>query len=460
MSSRSHFPRDFVWGVAAASYQIEGAAYEGLKGPSVWDEFCKREGVIANNDTGETACDHFHRYEEDVAIMSELGYPYYRLSINWPRVLPDGTGKVYAEGLDFYDRLIDTLLSKSITPYVTLFHWEYPQALLDRGGWLNPDSPKWFAEYTRVIVDKLSDRVQNWITLNEPQCFFLLGHMEGIHAPGLRMPVKEILAMAHHCFLAHGESVKIIRENAKTKPRIGLAMVGSVLLPHTPSLQDIEAAKEATFGFHGKPRSLWSAGLWFDPMLLGRYPDAFYETYQDLVPDIHPEDFRIIAQPIDFLGLNIYKSAQVRMGPDGMPEIVPYKTGMPRAFNGWEITPRSLYWGPRFYYERYRLPIYITENGIANQDWVSLDGKVHDPQRIDYLRRYLLELDHALADGVNVAGYFQWSILDNFEWAEGYDKRFGLVYVDFETQKRTIKDSAWWYANVIKTNGESLFDGI
>lgn len=458
--SRSHFPPDFVWGVAAASYQIEGAAYEGLKGPSVWDEFVKKEGAIANRDIGDTACDHFHRYEEDVAIMSELGYPVYRLSINWPRVIPAGTGKVYTDGLDFYDRLIDTLLAKNITPYVTLFHWEYPQALQEKGGWLNPDSPKWFAEFTQVIVDKLSDRVHNWITINEPQCFLVLGHYDGVHAPGLKMPVKDILSMAHHVFIAHGEAVKVIRSSARTKPHIGLAMVGSTFIPFTDTPEDIEAARQALFGFHGRSEGLWSAGLWFDPMLLGKYPEAYYQAYGDQIPDIRPEDLQTMAQPIDFLGLNIYTSPQVRKGPGGQPEIVPYKTGMPRAHNGWPVTPKSLYWGPRFYYERYKLPIYITENGLANQDWVSLDGKVHDPQRIDYLRRYLLELDRAIADGVNVKGYLQWSILDNFEWAEGYDKRFGLIYVDFETQKRTVKDSARWYANVIKTNGEALFEGI
>ncbi|HOQ76062.1 MAG TPA: GH1 family beta-glucosidase [Thermoclostridium sp.] len=458
--SRSHFPADFVWGVAAASYQIEGAAYEGLKRPSVWDEFCRKEGVIANNDSGEVACDHFHRYEEDIAIMSSLGYPTYRFSINWPRVIPKGTGQVYADGLDFYDRLVDTLLSKNITPYVTLFHWEFPQALQDKGGWLHPDSPKWFAEYTRVIVDKLSDRVRNWITLNEPQCFILLGHYEGTHAPGLKMPVKEILAIAHNVFLAHGESVKVIREEAKTLSRIGLAMIGRTFIPHSLSPQDIEAARQAIFDFDGMEHGLWSNGLWFDPMLLGRYPEGYYSTFGDLVPAIGPDDFEVMAQPIDFLGLNIYQAPFVRMGPDGKPEMVPLKTGAPRANNGWPVTPQSLYWGPRFHYERYRIPIYITENGLANQDWVSLDGRVHDPQRIDYLRRYLLELDRAIADGTGVKGYFQWSILDNFEWAEGYDKRFGLVYVDFETLKRTVKDSAYWYSNVIKTNGEALYEGL
>ena len=458
--SRSHFPSDFVWGVAAASYQIEGAAYEGLKGPSVWDEFCRKEGVIANNDTGEVACDHFHRYQEDIAIMSRLGYPAYRFSINWPRVLPSGTGHVYAGGLDFYDRLVDALLSKNITPYVTLFHWELPQALQDKGGFLNPDSPKWFAEFTRVIVDKLSDRVKNWITLNEPQCFTLLGHHSGTHAPGLKMPLKDLLVVAHNIFLAHGQSAKVIRGEAKTTPHIGLAMVGTVSLPHTRNPADIEAARQATFGFSGRDNSLWSAGFWFDPMLLGRYPDDFYSTYGNPVPEFGPEDLKVMAQPMDFIGLNIYQAPYVRMGPDGKPEMIPFKTGAPRACNGWPVTPQSLYWGPRFYYERYKLPIYITENGLANQDWVSLDGRVHDPQRIDYLRRYLLELDRAIADRTEVKGYFQWSILDNFEWAEGYDKRFGLVYVDFETLERTIKDSALWYSNVIKTNGDALYEGI
>jgi len=458
--SRSHFPEGFVWGVAASSYQVEGAAFEGLKGPSVWDEFCRKEGAIANDDTGEVACDHFHRYREDIDIMSRLGYPAYRFSINWPRVIPAGTGKVYAEGLDFYDRLVDALLDKNITPYVTLFHWEYPQALQDRGGWLNPDSPKWFAEFTRVIVDKLSDRVQNWITLNEPQCFIILGHHTGIHAPGLKMPLKDILAMAHNTFLAHGESAKVIRCEAKTKPHIGLAMAGAFSIPHTQSTADIEAAKQATFGFSGREGSLWSAGLWFDPMLLGRYPDDYYGAYGDLIPGIGPDDFKIMAQPIDFLGLNIYQATCVRMGPGGKPEPVPYKRGMPRTNIGWPVTPQCLYWGPRLFHERYRVPIYITENGLANQDWVSLDGRVHDPQRIDYLRRHLLELDRAIADGTVVKGYFQWSILDNFEWADGYDKRFGLVYVDFETLERTVKDSAFWYSKVIRTNGEALYEGI
>lgn len=456
--SRSHFPEGFVWGTASSSYQIEGAAYEGLKGPSVWDEFCRRPGAIANGDTGDVACDHYHRYEEDVDIMARLGYRAYRFSVNWPRVLPDGTGRVYSEGLDFYDRLVDKLLSRNITPYVTIFHWEFPYALMKKGGWLNPDSPRWFAEYTQVIVDRLSDRVRNWITINEPQCFIVLGHYSGIHAPGLRMTVKDVLTIIHNCFLAHGEAVKVIRGRAKTKPTIGLAMASRPSIPCTQSKEDIDAAREALFGISGQEGGLWSSALWCDPLLLGRYPDDYYETYKDLIPEIKPGDFETMAQPIDFLGLNIYSGSYVSMGPDRKPMVVPYRTGMPKAVNGWAVTPESLYWGPRLYYEHYRIPIYITENGIANQDWVSLDGKVHDPQRIDYLQRYLMELDRAIADGTDVRGYFQWSILDNFEWADGYDKRFGLVYVDFKTRERIIKDSAWWYANVIRTNGGALFD--
>lgn len=456
--SLSHFPKDFIWGVAASSYQIEGAAYEDGKGLSVWDTFCKRDGVIHNGDNGDVACDHYHLYHEDINIMSELKVPAYRLSLCWPRILPDGVGTVNQKGLDFYDRLIDSLLEKNIVPHITLFHWDFPQALLDRGGWLHPDSPKWFNEYTQVAVDKFSDRVKHWMTLNEPFCHVMLGHKNGYHAPGLKLTDKEILQIIHHTYLAHGESVKTIRSRAKLDPLVGIAMVGSPALPETESDSDIEAARQAMFTMKGDGGDLWNAALWFDPFLLGKYPEGYERVFESILPHIGPDDMKTMAQPLDFLGLNIYQSGMVRMGKNG-PEGVSYKPikGMPKSNMDWPVTPKGLYWGPRFFYERYKVPVYITENGLANQDWVFMDNKVHDPQRIDFLQRYLTELDRALKEGIDVKAFMQWSLLDNFEWAYGYDKRFGLVHVDFQTQKRTVKDSALWYSSVIKSNGGALF---
>ncbi len=454
----SHFPKNFIWGAAASSYQIEGAAYDDGKGPSVWDQFCKKEGTIHNGDNGDSACDHYHRFKEDIHLMDQLNIPAYRLSISWPRVLPEGIGSVNQKGLDFYDRLVDSLLEKKITPHVTLFHWDFPQALMDKGGWLQEESPVWFEEYTRIIADRLSDRVSHWMTLNEPFCHVMLGHKTGYHAPGLKLPDRDILKILHNIYLAHGRSVLALRSCAKINPQIGIAMVGSPAIPHTEDPGDIEAARQAMFCLKGDGGDLWNMGLWFDPLLLGRYPEGYEEIFAPILPDISPDDMKIICQPLDFLGLNIYQSGRVRMGKEG-PEAVPnfLIKGMPKSNMGWPVTPEGLYWGPRFFYERYKTPIYITENGLANQDWVFLDGKVHDPQRIDFLTRYLLQLNRALQEGIDVRAFMHWSLLDNFEWAYGYDKRFGIIHVDFQTQKRIIKDSGYWYSTLIGTNGRSLF---
>lgn len=455
----SYFPDHFIWGVATASYQIEGAAYEDGKGLSVWDQFCKKEGAILYGDNGDIACDHYHHYAEDIQLMSQLIIPAYRFSLSWPRILPEGTGHINQKGLDFYDRLVDSLLEKNITPHVTLFHWDYPQALLDKGGWLHPDSPLWFEEYTRVVVERLSDRVEHWMTLNEPFCHIFLGHKTGEHAPGFKLSDKDILQIIHNTYLAHGRSVLALRSLARRKPRVGIAMVGSPVLPATESPEDIEAARQAMFNLKGDGSDLSTIGLWFDPLFLGKYPEGYEKVFAGVLPDIGPEDMKIMSQPLDFLGLNIYYSGRVRMGKDG-PEGIPETLGMgrPRTTMNWPITPEGLYWGPRFFYERYKLPIYITENGMANLDWVYADGKVHDPQRIDFLTRYLLQLNRALSEGVDVRAFMHWSLLDNFEWAFGFDRRFGLIHVDYQTQKRTLKDSAYWYSTLIQTNGRSLFN--
>ncbi len=448
------FSRDFVWGSAAASYQIEGAAYEDGKGLSVWDMFCQKPGTVWNAQSGDVACDHYHRYKEDVGIMQEIGLQAYRLSISWPRVIPEGTGATNAKGLEFYDRLIDELLTANIIPYITLFHWDYPYELYCRGGWLNPESPDWFAEYTKVIIDRLSDRVTHWFTLNEPQIFIGHGHLLGTHAPGDRLGMAQVLRAAHNTLLAHGKAVQVIRSSAKTSSLVGYAPAGSPRVPATERPEDIQAAQQATFSVTQK--SCYNNAWWMDPVFLGKYPEDGLKLYGKDVPDIREGDMETICQPLDLFGVNIYQGQKVCAGQTGQPEDVPLATGYAQTAFHWPVTPDALYWGPKFFWERYKLPVIITENGMSNVDWLALDGKVHDPQRIDFLTRYLCELQRACEDGVNVQGYFLWSILDNFEWAEGYKERFGIVYVDYPTQKRIPKDSAYWYKNVITSNGAAL----
>ncbi len=450
------FPNKFCWGVATASYQIEGAAYRAGGGMSVWDMFCRRPGKIWNGETGDVACDHYNRFTEDVKLLKELGIQGYRMSISWPRILPDGTGRTNEEGLAFYDRLIDALLEAGVTPYVTLFHWDLPYELYCRGGWLNRESVKWFEEYTRLVVQRLSDRVAHWMTLNEPQCFIGLGLQSGLHAPGDSLGFAEILRAAHHTLMAHGRAVQVIRSEAKSAPVIGYAPVGVVKSPVSESDADREAARAMMFQIAG--HNLWNNTWWTDPLLLGGYPEDGLSQYGHLLPEIMPGDLELMHQPIDFLGANIYNSHPVKAGDNG-PEETPHPAGIGRTSYQWPVTPDALYWGARFFWERYHKPIVITENGLGNNDWVSLDGKVHDPQRIDFLQRYLLGLEKAIEYGVEVQGYFQWSLMDNFEWHEGYKMRFGLVYVDYLTQQRIPKDSAYWYKKVIETNGIYLHEG-
>jgi beta-glucosidase len=449
------FSKDFVWGVAAASYQVEGAAYEDGKGLSVWDTFCRKPGAVWQGHSGEVACDHYHRYKEDVALMKSLNVPAYRLSISWPRVLPEGIGAVNPKGLEFYDRLIDELLAAGITPYITLFHWDFPYELYCRGGWLSPDSPQWFADYTRVIVDKLSDRVQYWMTHNEPEVFIGNGHQWGTHAPGDRLGFAQILQIIHHMLLSHGKATQVIRAHAKTSPQVGIVLAKSGVVPATNRPEDVEATRLAQFAV--AEQNCWRLGAWWsDPIFLGRYPADGLAAFSDILPRIGSDDLATIAQPLDFLGLNTYFAYRIAANQLGHPELVNHPAGHPITLFQWPIVPEALYWIPKMFWERYHTPIIITENGMANSDWVALDGKVHDPQRIDYLHRYLLELRRAVQEGVDVRGYFEWSILDNFEWAEGYKQRFGLVYVDYATQQRIPKDSAYWYQNVMTSNGGVL----
>jgi beta-glucosidase len=447
------FRKDFVWGGASASYQVEGAANEDGRGVSVWDMFCREPGRILNDASGDVACDHYHRYREDVKIMKELGYRAYRFSVAWPRIIPEGTGTVNEKGLDFYSRLLDSLEEAGITPYATLFHWDYPYPLFRRGGWMNGDSSKWFADYVSVVAKRFGKRIKNYITLNEPQVFIGLAHAETFHAPGVRFPIWDTLLMAHNVLLGHGRAVQALR-SLVPDAKIGWAPTGSAHYPATDNPMDREAARKAYFDV--TERAFWSVSLWSDPVFLGKYPEELIARHGRHMPKINPDDMKIISEKLDFLAQNIYNGAPVRCDGKGGYEFVQRKQGYAYTGAKWPVTPEALYWGPAFLWERYKAPIYITENGLSCHDVVSLDGKVHDPNRIDFLHRYLRCLRKAAEDGVDVRGYFHWCVTDNFEWAKGYTDRFGMVYCDFETQERIIKDSGYWYRDVINSNGDNL----
>jgi beta-glucosidase len=460
------FPANFTWGAASSAYQIEGAWNQDGRGPSIWDTYCHAvptEGGPGYNPlkpnvyqghTGDVACDHYNRYKEDVGIMKSIGLKAYRFSIAWTRVIPDGTGPVNAKGLDFYDRLVNELLASGITPYATLFHWDYPEALFRRGGWLNRESVKWFSDYTQVVADRLGDRVKNWMTLNEPQVFLQFGHADAHNAPGLRLPTRELLVACHHALMSHGAAVQVLRARCKGVQSIGFAPVCVTKYPATDSAQDQKAAID-TMGSVTE-RNIWNNTWYADAIVKGHYPEDGVKLFGADSPTPQAGDMELISQKIDFIGVNIYEGTPMRMGASGKPEAAERAPTHPTTAFRWPVEPKSLHWGPRFTYERYKLPVYITENGMSGIDWVSMDGKVHDPQRIDFTRRYLLELRNAIRAGSDIRGYFHWSILDNFEWSQGYKERFGLVHVDYTTQKRTPKDSAHWYSKVIASNGAHL----
>ena len=448
------FAKDFVWGAATSSYQIEGTGRDSGKGQNIWDVFTKEPGRVYEGHTGDIACDHYHRFREDVAYMKELGLKGHRFSIDWSRVLPEGTGKVNEKGIDFYNALIDELLEQGIEPYITLYHWELPYDIYKRGGWMNPEIVEWFGQYARLVAERFSDRVKYFFTLNEPQCFVGLGFLQGCHAPGVKAPLRDTFEMAHNALKAHGRAVQMLRAYGKQNVQIGYAPTSGMCYPEKETPKDIEAARKALFAL---PDDLsnwtWNVSWWSDPVILGKYPEEGMKKYEKYLPVITDEDMKLISQPIDFYGQNIYNGRCIRMGTDGRPEEVRRPAGFPKTATNWPVTPEALYWGPKFLYERYRKPIYITENGMACHDTVSQDGKVHDPNRIDFLARYLKNLKRA-AEEIDIRGYFQWSLMDNFEWDKGYAERFGIIYVDFETQERIWKDSAYWYRDLIRRNGD------
>ena len=446
------FPADFVWGAATAAYQIEGAAAEDGRGPSIWDVFCRRPRAVFEGHSGDVACDHYHRYREDVALMRGLGLQAYRFSVSWSRVLPDGVGAVNARGLAFYDRLTDALLEAGVQPFCTLFHWDLPQALQRRGGFVNREMADWFGDYAALLGRTLGDRIKLWVTQNEPQCYIGHGLVSGLHAPGMRLDVSETLTAAHNSMRAHGRGVQALRATVPNA-KIGYVLAMQPTRPERAS--DLEAARTAMFAV--RDRSHFNNSWWMDPVLRGGYPEDGLRLFGRDMPSIPSSDLEEMRQPIDFLGTNIYKADTFRTGADGAPEAVPVAPGHPRSGVDWQpITPDALYYGPFFTFERYGLPTWITEHGLSTRDQVFLDGKVHDPQRIDLMHRCLLELRRAMRDGTKVLGYMAWSLLDNFEWHEGYKQRFGLVYVDYQSQRRVPKDSFHWYKRVIESRGASL----
>lgn len=442
-STRLVFPPEFIWGAGTSAYQIEGAADEGGRSPSIWDTFCDQPGNVVDGDTGKTACNHYHCFRDDVKLMQQLGLSAYRFSISWSRIIPDGTGTINDTGLAFYESLVDALLDANIEPWITLYHWDLPQYLQDVGGWLNPQTSNKFADYTRAVVRRLSDRVRHWITINEPQCFLKFGLGDGINAPGLNLGLQDQLLAAHHVLLAHGKAVRVIRELASSTPRIGWAPVGLVAVPNSCSGDNIDAARSATMDITAP--DLWNNTWFSDPVFLGHYPESGLQVYGSAVPVYDRREMELIAQPLDFLGLNVYTGKRVAATEAGQWEEVPLAEGHARTAFDWPVVDDCLYWSARFHHERYSIPIVITENGMANVDWIDQNGTVGDPQRIDYLHRHLQGLQQCVEEGCDVRGYFHWSLLDNFEWAHGYGRRFGLVYVDFPSGRRVLKNSAHWY---------------
>jgi beta-glucosidase len=443
------FSEDFVWGVSTAAYQIEGAAGKDGRKESVWDAFCRKEGAIARGSDGRIACDHYHRYTEDIRLLADLGIGGYRFSLSWSRIIPDGKGAVNPAGVDFYDRLIDTLLEHNIIPCITLFHWDYPLSLYYRGGWLNRDSAYWFAEYARFAVSKFGDRVSTWITQNEPQCFVELGHKTGYHAPGICLPQKEVLQVAHNSLRGHGLAYRACKEE-NSSLRIGYGSVGVTRMPVEDTVQNREAARNSMFAH--TDTSLFTTPWFTDPVFKGQYPADGAALYGADMIDYPAADMEEISSGADFLGVNIYHGDYV----DANGTIQDFPRGYPRTAMGWPITPEALYWGPRFLYERYTVPLIISENGMAGTDILSSRGRVDDYYRIEYLKTYISALARAVTEDIPVEGYYLWSAMDNFEWAEGYDKRFGIIYVDYESQKRYYKQSALWYKELIASKGASL----
>ena len=439
------FPKNFVWGFATAAPQIEGAAFEDGKGESIWDRAAHTTNRIHNHDTLDVACDHYHLYKTDFALMRKLGAKHYRLSLAWPRIYPQGRGAVNQKGVDFYHRLIDSMLAHGITPWVTMFHWDLPQALEDEGGWRVRGVTEAFAAYADTIVREYGDRVKNWITLNEIVCFTRLAYGGFEKAPFANEPELVVNQTYHHAILCHGHGVRAVREHGGRGARVGLTDNSSVPIPLTETKEDIAAARKVFI--RNNTRVL-------EPIFNGRYhPDYLRETGADR-PTWQKGDLELVSLPTDFLGMNIYSGEYVRSGKGGRPEVIPFTSNYPQADCSWlKLVPEALYWAPRWARDIYGVKaIYVTENGAGYDDQPPVNGEVPDVHRYHYVRNCLKELHRGIQEKNPVKGYFLWSFMDNFEWQDGYNRRFGVVYTDFATQKRTPKLSAKWYSRVMAEN--------
>jgi beta-glucosidase len=449
LSDHLSFPDDFFWGVATSAHQIEGAFHEDGRGESIWDRLEATPGSIADGSDASVACDHYHRWRDDIGLMTRLGVNAYRFSIAWPRILPAGRGTVNAAGLDFYDALVDALLKERIRPLITLYHWDLPQALQDQGGWMSRESVDAFVEYADVVTTRLGDRVKYWITHNEPWCIAHLGYDSGEHAPGIKDPAGALRA-AHHVLLSHGRACPVIRENV-SDARVGIVLNLTPASPASNDPKDVDASR-------------WFDGFfnrWYlDPVFRGDYPQDVIDDRVAVghlggheLPFVWQGDMETIVAPLDYLGVNYYSRVVIRAGEDGRPQAVQMVPDEELTDMGWEVYPAGLTELLERLHRDYSPPqIYITENGAAYADAPDDTGRIADTRRIDFIHRHLRAAHRALISGVPLAGYFVWSLVDNFEWAHGYKKRFGLYWVDYETQKRIPKDSSVWYHTVIETN--------
>ena len=445
--ARHTLPAHFMWGAATASYQIEGAVHEDGRGESIWDRFSHTPGKTLNGDTGDVACDHYHRVDEDIQILKDLGVKAYRFSTAWPRIIPDGGETVNQNGLDFYSRLVDKLLAAGITPFLTLYHWDLPQPLEDKGGWLNRDTADRFVHYADVTSRALGDRVTHWVTLNEPWCSAFLGYTMGVHAPGRMEGFKAGLLATHNLLLAHGKAVPVLRQNTHGKGQIGIVLNLTQAEPADDTAESIAAAhRNDGFG------TRW----YMDALYNGQYPADMIDVYGADVPTPEQDDMRIIATPTDFLGVNYYMRGVTSNNPEGNPPLHIKTERVPNAeytTMGWEIFPEGLYrLLKRVHRDYHPAMLYVTENGAAFADQLEPDG-VHDWRRVAYLQSHFAAAARAQAEGVPLHGYFIWSLMDNFEWGYGYTQRFGIVYVDYtDEQRRILKDSASFVMQVTHDN--------
>ncbi len=439
------FPEGFLWGSATASYQVEGAAKEGGRGPTVWDTFSHTPGKTANGDTGDVADDFYHRYAEDVKLMQDLGLKTCRFSMAWSRIFPTGSGAPNQAGLDFYSKLVDTLLAHGVEPYATMYHWDLPQPLQDKGGWENRDTAKLFGDYAGFVAGKLHDRLKHYMTTNEISTFTELGYGNGTHAPGLKVGPKRLAQLTHHAVLGHGMAVRAIRASAPNA-MVGLAENPRATVPVIESPEHIKAAQIAM-----REENAQYLGV----ILGGKYTDLYLKHLGADAPTFTAEELAIISSPLDFVGTNIYQPFYVRADDSERGYAnVPAPSSYPHMLSPWlTVGPEALYWGPKLVYDNWHpKAMFITENGCSSADVVAPDGHVYDTDRVMYFRNYLTQLHRAVTDGVPIKGYFLWSLLDNYEWADGYEKRFGITYVDFKTQKRTPKLSAMLYKQIIANN--------